>query len=75
MFKRKRKIEVLKVRNEVREVEKTDTVTGYMGGSTKTETTKKVNVTIVLAVIDGELVTREFNGKWEMADIKKWEEL
>lgn len=71
------RIQVIKTRNETREIiEEENQYFDYRGGrAEKKKTTKKVNVTIVLAVINGELVTREFNGKWDMEDVKKWEDL
>lgn len=32
------------------------------------------NVTIVLVIKDGEMYTKEFNGSWDLEDVKKWEE-
>lgn len=80
MFKTKPErpqVQVIKVRNETRDVVDEETQSYmYAGGrSTKTKTTKKCGFTIVLLAKDGELCTKEFNGKWDLSDIKNWEDL
>lgn len=76
MFKKKPVIKVIKVKTEKREFE--DTVSSHysFGAGSSSETNKHTkNVTTVLGSINGELATREFNGSWDMEDIKTWEEL
>ncbi len=69
-------IKVIKVKDDVRD-ENIEEYTnyGYGTSSTKTKKIKKVPFTTVLYVKDRELYTREFNGKWDMSDIKHWEDL
>lgn len=77
MFKKKPVIKVLGVKNEVRKV-KTNNYTSYghsLGSFEKKDVEKEKYVTVVLFSKNGELGTREFNGKWNIDDIKTWEEL
>lgn len=78
-FAHKPKINVLKVQTEIRSVtvkEESSYHSSYISSKSHEKSTKseKVNFTIVLFVKDGELYTREFNGKWDLEDVKKWEE-
>ncbi len=69
--KHKPVINVISIRHEVRDVEES-TLSSYVENR---KNNKKVKFTIVLASKDGELFTKEFNGQWDLSDIKKWEEL
>ncbi len=78
VFSKKPVIRVISVKHEVRRVTENETTTygGYGGGgTTKSKTVEECNYTIVLLSRDGELMTREFNGKWDLTDIKCWEDL
>lgn len=78
IFKRnKPTIVVIDVKNEIREVSEERMISSGLGyGYTQDKkTADNVNYTIVLFTKDGELMTREFNGKWDLTDIKKWEDL
>lgn len=77
MFKHKPKILVIKAQTDTRDVEVSEAYyMGYDSGrNNKTTTTKKVPYTTVLMSKDGELCTREFNGDWDVDDIKAWEDL
>ncbi len=70
-------IKVLKVKDDVRDVEIVEYCNSYGyvgGGKSKTKKIKKSPFTVVLYTKDGELYTREFNGEWDLNDIKHWEE-
>lgn len=75
MFKRRKSVQVLKVKHEQRTITEITKTGDYRYSSTFEKESKEVNITIVLCVVDGELVTREFNGSWSLDDVKKWEEL
>jgi len=76
LFKKKPAIQVIKIRHEKRDVENSVTNTFGYDTSRKTVSNKqKVDMTIVLLAVDGELTYKEFNGKWDLDDIKKWEDL
>ena len=73
---KKPSIQVLKVKTEKRDVKiEEHSSFGHGGFLNKDKTIKKCSYTIVLMVKDGELCTREFNGDWNLTDIKKWEDL
>lgn len=79
MFKSKPKsvLKVIAVQTEVREFEDIEYEPDYRGFHTSRskESKHKHPVTIVLLSRDGELLTREFNGNWNLEDIKSWEDL
>lgn len=74
--KQKPVIKVISVKHEIRDVEEmyTTHISSYVNNKENIKT-KKVNFTIVLGSKDGELFTKEFNGSWDLRDIKKWEDL
>lgn len=81
MFSRKpvAKLQVIAVQSEKRDFEEENKewdLQTYHGRSDrgKTETKRYSHyVTIVLVVKDGEMYTKEFNGKWDLKDVKQWE--
>lgn len=72
-------IKVLAVKTAVRKFEEESTVydgySHYQGRSASTKKKYSHPVTTVLLSKDGELLTREFNGDWNLKDIKNWEDL
>lgn len=76
MFKKKPVIKVIAVTHETREIKtEVSMVRHYSVGHEDRKSTEKINYTIILASKDGELFTREFNGKWSLEQIKSWEEI
>lgn len=77
LFKNKSVVQVLKVQTSKRDVTSEDVTDYSYGGArrTTTKTVKNCEFTTVLLVKDGELCTREFNGSWNVSDLKKWEEI
>jgi hypothetical protein len=67
-------IKVLAVKEEKRDVITTESERYYGAGNQSKETKVKSSFTIVLFTKDGALMTREFNGAWDLTDIKKWED-
>lgn len=68
-------IKVIKIKEDTRDVEIEEyTNYGYSHSTRKTKKIKKSPFTTVLYTKDGELYTREFNGEWDLEDIKHWEE-
>lgn len=81
MFKQRQNspLQVIAVQSEKRSFkDKEKSVTSYYNrADTVKEDSKEYShyVTIVLVVKNGEMYTKEFNGKWDLQDVKKWEEL
>jgi hypothetical protein len=77
----KPEIKVISVKHEKRTFTESDDFSdfsyGTLGHQTSRNNTKTYthNVTIVLLAKDGELTYKEFNGKWDLDEVKKWEEL
>lgn len=72
MFK-KNKVQVIKVKHETRDIETRESWSGgyiSLSSHSKTVTHKKVKYTIVLFIKNGELYSKEFNGEWNMDDVK-----
>lgn len=72
-------IRVICVKHETREVkEVTKDHESFFGAGSKYNTSTKEykhEITIVLLAKDGELTYREFNGHWDLSDVKKWEDI
>ena len=72
-------IKVIKVQHTKRTIEETknETYGDYTQYNrrekTETKTLKDVDITIVLFTQNGVLSVREFNGHWDLKDIKNWE--
>lgn len=61
----------VKQRTGDRIIEKKQSGPGYREETITTE--KGVDTTIALVMKNGELFTKEFNGHWDLEDIKSWE--
>ena len=80
MFKKKKdEIKVIKVQHSKRTITETSEISNFGGYSsrekTDTKEVSKVDITSVLYTRNGVLSVREFNGKWNLTDIRGWEDI